>query len=238
MCSLGISIFLMEGRFLISPVRLKFAKQDSEATFSVKVRNLAFVKDVAVHYTTDHITWKNQPLAWVAPTFETYDLFSGTINEQIRQFVIRYAVNGRTFYDNNSGRNYSFEGDSATVGGNVALYQATAGQDAKTGTLWLEGNILVNNVDPPKEVGIVMTADGGATWTTTQAQLAGLTSDGKSVAPAEVWSFKTPESGQNPASNRFVFAVFYRDLEAATEYWDNNFGQNYQISKTNGALLS
>jgi hypothetical protein len=217
---------------------LKFAKQDSEATFSVKVRNLAYIKDVVVHYTADHITWKNQPFAWLAPTFETYDLFSGSINDHVRQFVIRYSVNGQTFYDNNSGHNYSFEEDSDTVGGNVTLYKATARQDAKTGASWLEGDILVNNVDPPKEVGIVMTADGGATWTTTQAQLASFTSDGKSVAPSEVWSFKTPESGQNVASNRFVFAVFYRDLETSIEYWDNNFGQNYQISKTNGAILS
>jgi hypothetical protein len=31
------------------------------------------------------------------PTFGNYDLFTGTLNEEVEQFVIRYSVNGQTF---------------------------------------------------------------------------------------------------------------------------------------------
>ncbi len=214
------------------------------APISVKVQNLAFAKDVAVHYTPDNAIWKDTPLAFVAPSFGNYDLFSGTVGEQVERFVIRYSVNGQTFYDNNGGWNYSFESNLATVGGNVALYKATARQGSEAGggfvftTSWLEGEILVNNLHLSKQVGVAITVDGGATWDTVQGTFAeSTTSDGKFVGPAEVWKFKTPEFNLNPASNAFFFAVFYRDLETSSEYWDNNFGQNYQVSKTDGSVL-
>ena len=106
------------------------------APISVKVQNLAFAKDVAVHYTPDNVTWKDMSLAFVAPSFGNYDLFSGTVNEQVEQFVIRYSVNGQTFYDNNNGQNYSFESNLTTVGGNVALM--TPQRTAKGGFLGMQ----------------------------------------------------------------------------------------------------
>jgi hypothetical protein len=35
----------------------------------------------------------------------------------------------------------------------------------------------------------------------------------------------------------FFFAVFHHDLASGEKFWDNNFGQNYQTSKVNGATL-
>ena len=236
----------------MNPIRLKLAQKEFdsgggfEVTFapiSVKVQNLAFAKDVAVHYTPDNVTWKDHPLVWTAPTFGNYDLFSGTVNEQVEQFVVRYSVNGQTVWGNNDGQNYNFQSDLAFVGGNVVLYSATAHQGTQAGggftvtTSWLEGEILVNNFGFSKDVGIVITVDGGANWTAVHADLAQFTSDGKFSASGRIWTFKTPELNLNPASDKFFFAVFHRDLASGKEFWDNNFGQNYQISKTNGATL-
>jgi Carbohydrate/starch-binding module (family 21) len=236
----------------MSPVRLKLAQKEFdsgggfEVTFApilVKVQNLAFAKDVAVHYTPDNVTWKDMPLAFVAPSFGNYDLFGDTVNEQVEQFVIRYSVNGQTFWDNNDGQNYSFESNLATVGENVVLNKATTKQGSEAGggfvftTSWLEGEILVNNFGFSKQVGVAITVDG-TNWMTVQGTFAqSTTADGKFVGPAEVWTFKTPEFNLNPASNEFFFAVFYRDLASSREFWDNNFGQNYQISKADGTVL-
>lgn len=235
----------------MSVVRLKLAQRESDAgggftvsfaPMSVKVQNLAFAKDVEIHYTPDGSTWKDAPLGF-SSHFGDYDLFSGTINEQVEQFVVRYSENGQTFYDNNNGQNYSFESNLTTVGGNVTLNKATAKRGSEAGggfvftTSWLEGEILVNNFGFSKQVGIAITVDGGATWSTVQGLFSGTsTADGKFVGPVEVWTFKSPELNLN-STNEFFFAVFYRDLASSNEFWDNNFGQNYQVSKTDGSTL-
>jgi hypothetical protein len=237
----------------MNPVRLKLAQKEFdsgggfEVTFfpiSVKVQNLAYAKNVAVHYTPDNINWKDFSLDWTAPTFDSYDLFTGTVNEQVEQVVIRYDVNGQTFWDNNDFQNYNFQSDSAFVGNNVVLYKATARQGTEAGggftftTSWLEGEILVNNFGFSKNVGIVITVDGGANWTAVQGELAQSTSDGKFSGSGRVWTFKTPELNLNPASDSFFFAVFHQDLASGEEFWDNNFNQNYQISKTDGTVIA
>jgi len=236
----------------MTPVRLKLAQKESdsgggfEVTFapiSVKVQNLTFAKDVAIRYTPDNLTWKDHPLSWTAPTFGDYDLFEGTVNEEVEQFVIRYSVNGQTFWDNNNGQNYDFRSDLAFVGGNVVLYKATSRQGTQAGggftvtTSWLEGEILVDNFGFSKNVGIVITVDGGVSRTTVQGNLAQSTADGKFSGSGRVWTFKTPELNLNPASDKFLFAVFHHDLASGKEFWDNNFGQNYQISKANGDTM-
>ena len=236
----------------MTPVRLKLAQKESdsgggfEVTFapiSVKVQNLTFAKDVAIRYTPDNLTWKDHPLSWTGPTFGDYDLFTSTINEEVEQFVIRYSANSQIFWDNNNGQNYDFRSDLVFVGGKVVLYKATAHQGTQAGggftitTSWLEGEILVDNFGFSKNVGIVITVDGGVSWTTVQGNLAQSTADGKFSESGRVWTFKTPELNLNPASDKFLFAVFHHDLASGKEFWDNNFGQNYQISKANGDTL-
>ena len=234
-------------------VRLKLARQEffsgggftgSFAPISVKVKNIAFSKNVTVHYTTDNHTWKDFPLAF-SLHFGNYDIFNGEVNEQVRQFVIRYSVNSETFYDNNFGGNYHLSSSLAAVGGNVMLNLATAkiGHQAGGGfvftTSWLEGEILVNNLSFAKEVGVRMSVDGGMNWSDVNGSFAGsLTSDGKFIGPAaEVWRFKSPELNFNNASAEFRFAVFYRNLATGEVFWDNNFGQDYRISKANDSTL-
>ena len=54
---------------------------------------------------------------------------------------------------------------------------------------------------------------------------------------AEVWRFKTPELILNNASPTFRFTVFYRHLVTGETFWDNNLGQDYRVSKSDGALV-
>ena len=53
----------------------------------------------------------------------------------------------------------------------------------------------------------------------------------------EVWKFKTPELNLNNASDTFRFAVFHRIPGSGTTFWDNNFSQDYTLSKANGTNL-
>lgn len=234
-------------------VRLKLARigffsgggfTGSFAPISVKVKNSSFAKNVLVHYTPDNAVWKDFPLAF-SSHFGDYDVFSGEVNEQVSQFVIRYTANGETFFDNNSGSNYPLLSTGAAVGGNVMLNLATAKIDHEAGggfvftTSWLEGEILVANLSFAKEVGVRLSVDGGLTWHNTNGGYAGSeTSEGKFIGPAaEVWRFKTPELNLVNPSLDFRFAVFYRNLATGEVYWDNNFEQDYKVSKTDGAVV-
>jgi hypothetical protein len=234
-------------------VRLKLARREffsgggfsgTYAPFSVKVKNIAFSKEVVVHYTPYGDTWKDFALTF-SSHFGDYDVFGGTVNEQVMQFVIRYSSGGETFFDNNAGQDYRFVSNLAAVGGNVMLNYATAKQGNEAGggfvftTSWLEGEILVNNLAFAKDVGVRFSTDGGGSWHDSSGFFAGSqTSSGIFVgAGVEVWRFKTPVFNLNAASPTFHFAVFYRNLATGDVFWDNNFGQAYKVSKVNGATI-
>jgi hypothetical protein len=234
-------------------VRLKLARREfwagggfsgTYAPISVKVKNIAFSKDVVVQYTPYGNAWKDLPLTFLSH-FGDYDVYQGTVNEQVTQFVIRYSVNGATFYDNNSGQNYRFISNLATIGGNVILNNARARQGVQAGgglvftTSWLEGEILVNNLSFAKDIGVRLSADGGVNWYDTHGFFSGShTSTGTFVGTgAEVWKFKTPELNLDNSSTEFRLAVFYRNIATGEMFWDNSFGQNYKVSKVDGATI-
>jgi Carbohydrate/starch-binding module (family 21) len=235
-------------------IRLKLARREFfsgggfTGTFtpiSAKVKNLAFEKQVAALYTPDGTAWKDVPLTHAAHCGD-YDVFSKEVNEQVLQFVIRYAVAGTTFFDNNSGQNYRFTSNLAVVGGNVVLHKATARRGTQAGggfvvtTSWVEGEILVNNLAFAKDVGIRLSADGGLTWHDTHAVFAGANAvNGIFVGPgAEAWKFKSPELNLDPSAAEFRFAVFYGLQASGQVFWDNNFGQDYRLSKADGATIN
>ena len=167
------------------------------------------------------------------------------MNEQVLQFVIRYAVAGSTFFDNNAGLDYRFASNLAVVGGNVVLNRATAKRGSQAGggfvftTSWLEGQILVNNLSFAKDVGVRLSADNGNTFLDTHGVFSGSHADnGIFVGPgAEVWQFKTPELSLDISASEFRFAVFYRVQATGEVFWDNNFGQDYRISTADGATV-
>lgn len=215
------------------------------APVSAKVRNLAFAKEVSVRYTPDGVNWKDSPLSFSSHHGD-YDLFAGTVNEQVARFAVSYKAGGGTYWDNNSGQDYRLDGRLAIVGGNVVLYRAAARRGMEAGggmtfvTSWLEGEVLVNNLSFSKQVGVRMSADGGAHWNDTQGSFAGdHTGDGVFVGSgAEVWKFRTPALNLDNSSPEFRFAVFYRNLSAGETYWDNNFGQDYKVGKADGTSVA
>jgi len=210
---------------------------------TVRVKNIAFVKDVTVHYTPDNHNWKDQALAHSFFAGD-HDIFKGTVNEDVEQFVIRYAADGQTQYDNYFGKNYRLDLALAAVGKNVVLHTATARRGTEAGggftftTSWLEGDVLVNNLSFAKSVGVRMSADGGTTWQDTGASFAGQhLPDSTFIGPAEIWHFQTPELNLNAASAVFQFAVFYRNGATGEVFWDNNFGQDYHVDKADGTMV-
>ncbi len=235
------------------PVGLKLARQEFDAgggftvsfvPTTVKAENIAFAKRVTVHYTSDGVNWEDNELAF-GEHFGDYDLFGGEIEKQVTQFVVRFQAAGGDFYDNNHGNNYHLDSTHSAIGSNVVLNLATAEQGSEAGggfvftTSWVEGEILVRNLGFSKDVGIRLSVNGGLTFEDVHGTFGGTTTtDGKFVGPDnEVWRFKSPELTLDPAQPNFRFAAFFRNHATGEEFWDNNFQQDYKVSKAPGSLL-
>jgi hypothetical protein len=236
------------------PIRLKYAESDNfspgggltgvnNTQTAAKVQNLAFAKDVALHYTQPDGTWVERALTW-QKNFGAYDIFGRSDNAFVTtQFVIRYTVNGQTFWDNNDGGNYHIdELRPNTVGGNVMLNKATARRGSQAGggfvftTSWVEGEIFVKNLSFNKRVGIRLSTNGWATFQDTDASFNGNVAVAEGLSQVEIWKFKTPELNLDEGRPDFKFAVFYNNLDTGEFFWDNNFAQDYTLSKADFAI--
>jgi hypothetical protein len=239
------------------PVRLKIAFNQTYAvsgmtfnwtTLFAKVENIAFDKQVDLVYSPHGSSaWFTAPLGFVS-THGNYDVFgSDTVSlSNVETFAVRYRVDGAEYWDNNFGADYTIGPVFAgKVGGHVSLRSATAFRKIEGGggftfdTGWFEGEILVDNLAFNKRVGVVYTRDDGATWQAVYgAYLGPVAAVAASVAGVEVWKFKTPQLNIEPGSENYRFAVFHEVTDWGATFWDNNFGQDYILSKTAGSTLA
>jgi Carbohydrate/starch-binding module (family 21) len=235
-------------------IRLKYAESDNSSPgggvtgvnntkIAAKVKNIAFAKDVALHYAQSDGTWVEKVLNW-QKNFGAYDIFARSDNTFVTtQFVIRYSVDGQTFWDNNDGANYHIdEVRPNTVGGGVVLNKATARRGSQAGggfvftTSWVEGEIFVKNLSFNKRVGIRLSANGWASFQDTDASFNGNVPVAEGLSQVESWKFKTPELNLDESQPDFRLAVFYNNLDTGEWFWDNNFDQDYTLSKTDLAI--
>ena len=237
-------------------VRLKYAESESfspgggitgvEITkASAKVANIAFHKDVALHYQQPDGTWAEQGLNWQS-NFGDYDLFSGNFNDRVTtQFVIRYSIDGQTFWDNNNFSNYHVNSAQPNVVADrtVALNKAIAKRGSQAGggfvftTSWVEGEIYVQNLSFNKRVGIRLTANNWTTSHDTDASFSDTVPVATGLSEVEIWNFKTPEFNLDESTPNFRFAIYYNDLDTGELFWDNNFGRDYILSKVDSATV-
>jgi len=233
-------------------VRLKVAYNMSYMTFSwtvleVKVKNISFNKNVDLFY-YHHVTGNWQQSAMVLNGhYGDYDLFKAENVANLYQFAVRYQAGGMEFWDNNQGNNYDLgSAYPGVVGGHVVLDKATAvrwmepvGYTAFD-VGWFEGDILVTNLSYNKKVGVVYSIDDGAHWNIALASYSGkIREDAVNFSGIEKWHFETGRLNINiaPSSAAYQFAVFYEDVNSGKTYWDNNFNQNYALSKTAGSQI-
>lgn len=197
----------------------------SQKVFQVEVRDLAYHKDVAVLHKMADGSWKFFPLnyktsldngtqIWETKLFSNYFNF-GT------EFAIMYIVDGVEYWDNNNGTNYSATNDTILKEDvNVSVYRHY--QHTQTypgnpnGTLRVEADI--KNLAYHKLVTLLYTKDN---WNTVQTAPFQYVSSGAN----NIERWKTPTLNVYPPNQNFQFVVVYK--VNGIEYWDNNFGQNY-----------
>ncbi|SEL22135.1 Carbohydrate/starch-binding module (family 21) [Aquimarina amphilecti] len=215
--------------------------------FTVKVANLAYDKTVSIYHQKIDGNWDQIPLAYNQSVdngqneiwFGEYSLSGYGVNQVYADaFVVRYDVNGTTYWDNNNGSDYKmsrtegfFFADSNI---NVSVDTDFVGLSYSAYDDQNRFNITVDvrNLDPNKEVGVVYSSDG---WKT-QKYLP--------LIYRQFWSngpFYTIQSPNNfgierwqgytllsASDDQLEYAIVYR--VNGKEYWDNNYGENYMVN--------
>jgi hypothetical protein len=205
----------------------------------VRVKSAGTDKAVFIHQEMADGTWQDQVATFKETSgngWETWE-FSGNVYGSYMlgfgdQFVVKFVVDGVTYWDNNNGANYTIETDAGPMlanGVNVDVFQPTAYTSASGSSFY--GTVDVRNLDYNKSVTIIYTTDDWATTNTVAATYGGSpfhygygSFDNPNIYNIERWRFNVSlPSG----ISEIEYCVSYDVL--GTTYWDNNEGANYVI---------
>ena len=208
-------------------------------SFTIRVKNSAYDKTVAVHHRKKDGSWLDLNAYYYDTAEDGYETWKASIswNSQYsgaytygEEFAVKYTVNGSTYWDNNNGNNYHMVRHAGVLLGedtNVRLYHA--GKYSYSGKTVLFCAVSVKNIDYDKTVKIIYTTDN---WNTTETVDAKYNSmyfpsysspvNSPNANGVEHWSYSIEKPGEG---HNFEFAVSY-ELNGVT-YWDNNYGRNF-----------
>lgn len=184
----------------------------------VAVKNLAYQKNVTIHYTYGtNGNWADSPATYVKadPNDPEYEIWqfefqmpgSAMVDSIPLTFAIQYQVNGQTYWDNNNGNNYSVSVTNPIVLGKSVLKTTSIFPSYKQ-------SIYLTNLAYEKDVKVRWTTDNGASY-----QEANATYD--STLPNGVEKWDIPSS--IPDGAKFVVSYTANGIT----YNDNNFGNGY-----------
>ncbi len=217
-----------------SPVRRRYVRR-----FVVKVKNLAFDKQVFIHHATYNGNWVDIPLSFKQSISEDEEVWVGEVEPDTEiysdEFVVKYVVDGQTYWDNNNGSNYSMPVNigaqlSPEIEVMVDLYYTR-----------FSGSYFAINVDARRNYGstgsveVVYTTDN---WVTTQRALlnyqryfrVGYAHYIQSPNQFDIDKWETSVQVDRSVTS-IEYAVVYKT--AGQEYWDNNYGRNYTVNTSN-----
>lgn len=210
--------------------------------FEVQVANLAYVKNVAIHYKKTDGSWGNFPLSYNRPASAGNEVWSGWFSNtsggqdmpgvaEPIEFAVRYQVNGSVYWDNNGGTNYKIAQNGGTILIDRNVYNAIYSPSVAN-TNAVSGYVTVKNNAPVKQVQVHYTLDN---WTTVHIANATFNpafwNGGYSNAPNpnnygfEEWSWEVPVGN---SATTVKYAIKY--TVNGVSYWDNNFGRNYETT--------
>lgn len=224
-----------------------------EKAFYVEVDSMPFSKSVIVHHKMSNGTWRDFPLKKISSTNTKSEIWGWEFNYGVGtpaattfasvgfsdEFVVKYAVNGQVYWDNNNGKNYSISNPMVTDGMFMQDgLNVSADTYHSTFTASTTNNILriytdVRNIAYTKEISLVYTTNN---WQTVNyanfnfANTYGFGGSNYSLNPTsknfEKWTVMV---SLPTAATTVKYAIRYK--VNGTEYWDNNFGKNYLIRR-------
>ena len=222
-----------------------------EKNVLILIRNIAYRKQVAVYHRMKDGWWGDVPAHYLCKAGEDYELWGvnhemfcdvGDIGLYGREFVIRYIVDNRIYWDNNCGSNYHLSesshadgpGPMLGVGVNVLLRQASLNASGR-----LNAFIDVRNIHPHKAVSIRYTCDNWETSATLDANYIESFPTGHdsfirfpNAYNIERWMVDAPTDIDG---SKLQFIIEY-DV-AGFRYVDNNYSLNYSVAGREDTVL-
>lgn len=206
-----------------------------------RVQNIAYTKSVSVYGKTAAGAWVTLPMSYSRAAdsgFELWSLAQATnlpSTGYITEFVLKYVVNGQTYWDNNAGQNYKINYAGCNlVGDNIKqiLNSDTTTMYVNNGVAGLLFGSFVKNLAPSKQVSAVYTLNNWQTSVTMPLSYNPSWVYAYSVVPSpnqvgtEYWSGYA-QNVAIPAGAKVKY--FYKYVVNGQTYYDNNFGRNYEF---------
>lgn len=191
----------------------------SNYTAYVQINSNAAHKEVWLHYCQSGSTWLDKQGGYVTTLPDGSEIWKVTVEGAYGiLYTIKFIGDGQVYWANNNGKNFTENDVLGTA--NIKAGRITTSETIN-GTV-INFSVTVKNIGYAKEVGIRYTTDN---WATKQDVL--LEYDHSvSGTNNEVWtgSITIPTDKKSA----FKFCGFYK--VNGNEYWDNNFGANYDIN--------
>ncbi|WP_113671964.1 carbohydrate-binding protein [Vallitalea guaymasensis] len=195
----------------------------------IAVKNLAYRKNVVVHYTYDNKTWNDVYASYLKTSTDGYEIWTfetplqpsnDFYYEYNCQFAIKYEVNGQTYWDNNNTKDYLLKGfNLRSLQGDV-LNKCQLLVDDCYYINGLNGTIVFQDYNPTKVVTVRYTTDNWKTYKDIKAYKHPL----DIYNNLETWTFKIPE-----IADKYEFAIMCQ--VNGNTFWDNNFDKNYVYTR-------
>lgn len=193
----------------------------------VEVKNIAYNKEVLVHYETGFSGgWVTQAAEYVGPSREGYEYWSFSSSQigTTANFAVEFKANGGRYWDNNGGADYFIQTETPVMAADAVKVLLTRDQRFEARRfpdfIGVLATIHLESLGYEKEVLVRYTTDGWATWDEVAAGYNLTASNG-----LERWSFTLDLPLD---TEELELAVSY-SVNGET-YWDSNLGRNYEVA--------
>jgi|GEM_PF-2105392 len=193
----------------------------------VEVANLAYDKRVEVVYDPGTGAWVSAAASYVGPSRPGFELWAFDVDGGATAFALSYAVDGRTYWDNNGGQDYRLGryGIDAVLAADrdLAIGWARDYRDAPSVGA-IDGAVVLRNHSYDKTVTVtVRDTASGASAEAPASYYATLPSG------LELWRFTVPFSADVDRGALRLSARFAWDGGEAS---DDDFGRGYRLDAT------
>lgn len=210
-------------------IHTKYGMGTYQRGFEVRVKNLAYDKQVAIWHKLADGTWVEVPCTYSRTADAGYEIWTGStscFNSSLydTRFCVKATMNGQTFWDNNGGADYVMgHNDGVLLGGGVNVMLNSAWRGAGT----ISGGIDLRNIAYSKSVQVVWTTDNWATQSVTDATFVSSYSYGYAFVQSpnalgiERWIYTLNTSA--------AIKFYIRYTVNGKTYYDNKFGADYSL---------
>jgi hypothetical protein len=219
-----------------------YTRLAGKAVGYVEVENLAYNKEVIVHYSASGAAWTTVKAVHVASIGNNREIWKFTTAETTFlprwggasfDFAIQYKVNGQVYWDNNGGANFAIDCGGVGVSRpqhvlakSTHFVNAASLVAATATTRTFSGSIVLKNLAYAKNVKVRYSVNNWVSYKEVAATFGStLTTPVGGATGCESWNFS---AGVANTVSTVKYSVSYT-VNGVT-YWDNNFTKNYSTS--------